>query len=147
MELKLKQYKLLKTKNHFKNINFFFVYSLNTSQNIILKKQEFKKHGIKDCKISISPSQKALKNSIFKNYTALLNNYVDLIILKEKKKEINKIFKNSTLLSVKLNNKLYPNYNAINIKFLNYQKNNLFLLKTLKINIKRNYVLQKFEIM
>ena len=137
MKFTVKSYKLTKIENYFKTSNFFFLANTITPKNNIKTAQELKKLNINYYKLYNTLTKRILKNSIYHNYRPLINSLVMIIIPQDNKNIKPRTNELITLLSVKLNNKIYPtNILRLTIKF-NYKDDYLNLVKTSKIALKQ----------
>ena len=138
MKFNIKHYKRLKIKKIFKNYHFFLLYNTITPTNNIKINQELKKLNLTHYKLQNTLIKQIFKNSIYKNYQPLFNGLIILVFpnsninLKSLKK-LNDIF---TLIGIKINNKIYPINCIKSLNNLEYDKNCLNLLKTLKTSLK-----------
>ena len=134
MKFTVKNYKLLKINNYFKNYNFFFLTNTLTSKDSIKVAQESKKLNLNYYKLYNNLTKQILMNSIYYNYQFVINGLVMIVIpnnnIKLQTDELD------TLLGVKLNNKMYLlNQFDSTIKF-NYNKNYISLIKIFKMTLK-----------
>lgn len=137
MKFTVKSYKLTKIGNYFKISNFFFLANTITPKNNIKTAQELKKLNINYYKLYNTLTRRIFKNSIYHNYQPLVNSLVMVIIPQGNKNIKPRINELITLLSVKLNNKIYStNQIQPTIKF-NYRDDYLNLMKTSKIALKQ----------
>jgi len=145
MEFELKNYKFFKIKHYLKKTHFFFFFNgINLNlKNWILIEQTLKKLKLKFYKIYNALIIKAIKNSIYENIKSLISGLI--IILKPNSENLLKLKKLLTinplltLLSIKLNNKLYSIPQLKKIIFLDFKKNAAILYKSLKTYLKIPY--------
>jgi hypothetical protein len=147
MKKHLKEYKkykgqhLLKKKRlliafHTLNVNFL---------NSLYLKQVLFKFNLKYFKVHVTITKNLLKNSIFTNYSNIINNSMCLIYpenftnMKNNIQEILNIDKKLNILSLKLNNNFYIKPQLRNITTLHYNKNIKVLNKTFKNILKTPY--------
>ena len=128
MKFKLKAYKVFKTKYYLKQKKLFFLYaatSLNV-KNWLTVEQTLKKSNLNYYRLSNTLAIKTMKASIYTNYKQLINSLTILVNTGSKtalelKKLIN--LKNIlTLLSIKLNNKIYSISQLKNLNSLDYNQ-------------------------
>jgi len=138
VEFTSKKYKIIKTKNYIKlNSLFIFFNGINQNSNDwILIEQNLKKINFNYYKIFNKTSKKALTNSVFVNMNALINSITFLLKPISIKNEITKqTLLNSfepllfTLLSIKLNNKIYSKAQLKNLFSFNYTDNKLLFFQ------------------
>jgi hypothetical protein len=134
----VKTYKHLTLKTYFKKFRFFFLYNTIIQKNNFKITQELKKLELKYCKLYNTLTVLIMQNSIYRNYTSLINGLI-MIVLPTISMNINTLvqFKDIiTLVGLKINNKLYSS-NQINfiVKF-EYIKDSLNLIKTVKLSLR-----------
>jgi len=92
---------------------------------------------------------KTLKTSVYQNFSAVVNGFVLFINLNHKTTglDYNSTIKNLkssfSLISVKLNNKIYSPVQLRGIKKLSHKQTQFVLYKTLSKHLKTSYVLTK----
>lgn len=139
MKIKLKNYKLSKIKDYYKNEKILLIFdtsNLNTKTWVKIE-QNLKNLNLKTYKIFNIIKIIFLKTTIFKNLHTSINGPLKLISFKNKKSKLDlKILtdkiKNFQLSTIKLNNKIYSQSQIKNIKILNYKTNIRIFNKTLK---------------
>ena len=131
----IKNYKLLKTKKIFKGIHFFLIYNTTNSSNNINLNKNLKRFNLEHYKLKNNITKQILKNSLFKNYKFLIKGLVILIFPKTDV-NLKKLKTLSTLIGIKLNNKIYSINQIDNLNSLNYNQNCLNFLKTIKRSLK-----------
>lgn len=151
MNLNSKTYKIKKIKKYIKKNELFFFF--NTTK---LKKKDWTKieQNLKRLKMNYykvfnGTTLKTIKNSIYKNFANIICGVVLLIkpqfklITVEKKlleKETKPLF---TLLSVKLNNKIYSTQQLKKLNTFSYKQNLFNLNQSLNKILKTTYVFSK----
>ena len=134
-------------KKYFKNNNFFFLFhsaKLNLNQWTITE-QNLKKLKLNYYKTLNGTTLKTLKNSIFRNVSSVISSFVVFIDPKFKTTEfdldlLTKTLKSSfSLISLKLNNKIYSPAQLKGVKSLSYKKNMFNLHKSLDRHLKSSY--------
>ena len=149
MDFNLKDYQIFKLKKYFKNNNFFFLFhsaKLNLNQWTITE-QNLKKLKLNYYKTLNGTTLKTLKNSIYRNVSSVISSFVVFIDPKFKTTEFDldllaKNFKKSfSLISLKLNNKIYSPVQLKGLKSLSYNKNMFNLHKSLDRHLKSSYLL------
>lgn len=147
MDFNLKDYQIFKLKKYFKNNGFFFLFhsaKLSLNQWIAIE-QELKKLKLNYYKTLNGTTLKAFEKSIYKNSSPLITNFVILIDSKFKTTEFNlerliKDLKPSfSLISLKLNNKIYSSAQLKGVKSLSYKKNMFNLHRSLDQHLKTSY--------
>ena len=137
MKFTVKTYKLTKIKNYFKTSNLLFLPNTITQRNNIKTAQELKKLNIIWYRLYNTLTKRILKNSIHCNYQPLINS-LTMSVIPQKYEDINaRENKRITILSVKLNNKIYLiDQIQLTIKF-DYKYDYLNTVKTLKFALKQ----------
>lgn len=137
MKFELKTYKIFKIKYYLKKKKLFFFYA-TTSLNLkswLSVEQTFKKSNLTFYRLFNTLAIKIIKKSIYTNFTQLIHSLTLFVSLKTTKtlklKNLTKLKKVLTLLSVKLNNKIYSILQLKNLIFLNYNINILQFYKSL----------------
>ena len=147
MNQNLKTYKLYKVKNFIKNPPLILIFhTLNLKTTDWLKiEQNLINSDLKYYKIRNTLAKHVLKNSVFLNFSTVLNGSLCFIYPKNNKnfnnnfQKLSKISKTMPILTLKLNKKMYSSPQLSNISTLNYKKNISILNKTLKTFIKTPY--------
>lgn len=133
MEFELKTYKVFKIKYYLKKNIFFFFY---TTTNLDLKnwlpvEQTLKKSNLNYYRLSNTLAIKTIKASIYTNFKQLIHSLTMFVEPQPttllKLKILANLEKVLTLLSIKLNNKIYSMSQLENLIFLNYNFNILQL--------------------
>ena len=148
MELNFKNYQKLKIKNHLKT-NTFLLFSIGAnrnSQNWIDTEQSLHKLNLNYYKIYNNIAIKTIENSIYKNSTDIINSTFFYLTVKTDnfiKLNLLNLLKSIffSILSVKLNNKIYSLHTLKNINSLTYKKNQSILYQFLLTNLKLSYQL------
>ena len=145
MQISSKNFKALKTKNYIKENNIFFFFNSvykNSYEGIIIE-QNLKKSNLNCYKIFNKTSKTTLNNSIHKNYYELINSMTVLIkpiltSIEFKKYSLIQCFEPLlfNMLAVKLNNKIYSNYQLKEIITTNYKDLKLLLFQFNISNVK-----------
>lgn len=142
-----KKYQTIKTNSYIKTNTFLFFFLSNKSKNNNWKKKEqtLKKLKLTYFKTTNKIVLKQFKNSIFKNFIALICGIILLITTHSKQFEKfenikNILQKDFSLVSLKLNNKIYSVNEISKISFLSYKKNLFVFYQNLNKYSKINYV-------
>jgi hypothetical protein len=147
MDFNLKDYQIFKLKKYFKNNDFFLLFhsaKLNLNQWTITE-QNLKKLKLNYYKTLNGTTLKTLKNSIYQNITPVISSFVIFINPKFKTTEfdLDSLTKNLkpsfSLISLKLNNKIYSPVQLKGVKSLSYKKNMFNLHKSLDRHLKTSY--------
>jgi hypothetical protein len=147
MDFNLKDYQIFKLKKYFKNNDFFFLFhsaKLNLNQWTTTE-QNLKKLKLNYYKTLNGTTLKTLKNSIYQNITPVISSFVIFINPKFKTTEfdLDSLTKNLkpsfSLISLKLNNKIYSPVQLKGVKSLSYKKNMFNLHKSLDRHLKTSY--------
>jgi hypothetical protein len=147
MDFNLKDYQIFKLKKYFKNNDFFFLFhsaKLSLNQWTIIE-QNLKKLKLSYYKTLNGTTLKTLKNSIYKNISSVISSFVVFINPKFKTTEfdLDLLIKNLkpsfSLISLKLNNKIYSPAQLKGVKSLSYKKNMFNLHKSLDRHLKTSY--------
>ena len=140
MCFKFKTYKFLNFKKKLKEKSIIYICNTKNKSNFIKEMQHNKKLNFILYKINNSIIKKCLENSSLSNYSNLFTSSVLLAELTKSdnfKKNLKNLNKNSIIIGLNINNKIYIYDNKINdlitLSFKNDHKN---LLKLLKINLK-----------
>jgi hypothetical protein len=149
MEFNLKSYRILKIKKYFKNTDFFFFFNTTklTLNQWLSVEQDLKKSKLKHYKILNGTTLKTLKKSVFKNLNPVICGVILFIKLDFKSTELDlnllsKNFKNLfSLISVKLNCKVYSVTQIKKMKRFSYRENMLNLQKILEKTLKTSYII------
>lgn len=145
MKFTFKEYKIARTKNYVKTNNlFFFCNGINLSyNNWIPIEQNLKNLKISYYKVFNKTSIKKLKNSIYKNVTAVVNSVTFLLKVTAPSKELEKqiIINNIKhlffdMLALNLNNKVYSKTQLKTMVSCNYKNNKLLLFQFNLTNLK-----------
>ena len=146
MKLNLKDYKIIKTKTYLKNENFFFLFdSINrNSKNCVNFEQTLKTLNFKYYQVFNRLTNNVFKSSTYKNIriisgvTFFIKPQLNTHNLIKQRSLIAKLdLQLLTLLSIKLNNKIYTIKNFQKPNSLNYKENklNLYQLKLLNLKV------------
>ena len=147
MDFNLKDYQIFKLKKYFKKNGFFFLFhsaKLSLNQWITVE-QELKKLKLNYYKTLNGTTLKTFEKSIYKNSSPVITNFVILIDSKFKTTEfdlerLTKDLKPSfSLISLKLNNKIYSSAQLKGVKSLSYKKNMFNLHRSLDQHLKTSY--------
>ena len=141
MEFELKAYKIFKIKSYLKKNIFFFFYT-TTSLNLktwILIEQVFKISDLNYYRLFNTLTRKTLKKSTYKNYRHLIHSLTMFVSPKStitlKLKKLIKLETVLTMLSIKLNNKIYSVCQFKKMNLLNYTANILLLFHSLIMHL------------
>jgi len=149
MDFSFKKYQILKLQKYFKNKGlFFFVHcnKLNLSQWTHIE-QNLTKLELNYYKPLNKVLNKILKNSIYKNFSFIVNGFVLFVNSSNDNKELNlqqiqkSLAANFLLTGVKLNNKVYSTTQVKQMKTLSYKQNMFVLHNTLDRYLKSSYAL------
>lgn len=156
MKFELKTYKVFKTKYYLKQNKLFFFYtatSLNLKSWLAIE-QTFKKSNLSHYRLSNTLAIKTINASIYCNFKQLIHSLTMLVNpepkITLKLKKLIGLEKVLTLLSVKLNNKIYSISQLKNFDYLDYNQTVLRLFQIFIIYITWAFkIAQKknFEIM
>ena len=147
MDFNLKDYQILKLKKYFKKNGFFLLFhsaKLSLNQWVVVE-QELKKLKLNYYKTLNGTTLKTLEKSIYKNFSPIVTNFVILIDSKFKTAEfdldrLTRDLKPSfSLISLKLNNKIYSSAQLKGVKSLSYKKNMFNLHRSLDQHLKTSY--------
>ena len=147
MDFNLKDYQIFKLKKYFKNNDFFLLFhsaKLNLNQWTITE-QNLKKLKLNYYKTLNGTTLKTLKNSIYQNVSSVISSFVVFIDPKFKTTEfdLDSLIKNLkpsfSLISLKLNNKIYSPAQLKGVKSFSYKKNMFNLHKSLDRHLKTSY--------
>ena len=154
MDFNHKTYQITKLKKYFKNNDFFLLFhsaKLNLTKWIATE-QNLKKLKLEYHKPLNKTTVKTLENSIYKNFSANIAGFVMFINTTYKTTELNlpaiiKSLKPSfTLVSIKLNNKIYSTAQLKGLNDLSYKKTVFNLYQVLDRQLKISYVLTNKKI-
>nr|BBC77614.1 hypothetical protein [Nitzschia sp. PL1-4] len=149
MDLNTKTYQILKLKKYFKNNDLFFLFhstKLNLTKWTLIE-QNLKKLKLNYYKPLNKTTIETLKNSVYANYNSNIAGFILFICSNYKTTELNlksmlKSLKLSfSLVSVKLNNKVYSVSQLNGLNELSYKKNVFKLHKVLDRQLKTSYLL------
>jgi len=144
MDFNLKTYKRSRIKHYFKRINFFFFFhgtSLN-NESWIKTEQVFVSYGLKYFRVLNKLMINTLKNSIFKNLVVLIHGPIILLsnpntkLTFKESKSLNPLI---SLLSFRLNNKIYSKKQIKNLNRMSYLENISIFHNSMKTCIKLPY--------
>lgn len=147
MDFNLKDYQIFKLKKYFKNTDFFFLFhsaKLNLNQWTVTE-QNLKKLKLNYYKTLNGTTLKTLKSSIYRNLSSVVSSFVIFINPKFRTTEfdfdlLTKNLKASfSLISLKLNNKIYTPAQLKGVKSLSYKKNVFNLHNSLDRHLKTSY--------
>ena len=147
MDFNLKDYQILKLKKYFRKNGFFLLFhsaKLSLNQWVAVE-QELKKLKLNYYKILNGTTLKTFEKSIYKNYSPIVTNFVIFIDPKFKTTELDlerliKDMKPSfSLISLKLNNKIYSSSQLKGVKSLSYEKNMFNLHRSLDEHLKTSH--------
>jgi hypothetical protein len=133
MEFELKTYKVFKIKYYLKRNKLFFFCTTTSLElkNWLPIEQTLKQSNLNYYRLSNSLAIRTIKASIYKNFKQLIHSLTVLISFQlatfVKLKVLLNLDKILTLLSIKLNNKIYSILQLKNLIFLNYRFNILQL--------------------
>jgi hypothetical protein len=152
MEFNLIDYKLFKMKYilKFTQLFFFFNSTRLKSRNWVLVEQALNNIKLKYYKVYNISTNKIVTSSIFRNGNKIVNGSTLLVSLNSK--EANNInfpmttklitaHQLLTFLSIKINNKVYSNFQIERINFSNYTRNLLTFCYTIKKNLKKQLIM------
>jgi len=149
MDFNFKTYQILKLKKYFKKNGLFFLFH---SAKLSLTKWTVTEQNLKKLKLSYykplnKTTVKTFKNSIYKNLSSNITGFILFINSSYKTTELNltsvlKVLKPSfTLVSIKLNNKIYSTAQVKGLNDLSYNKSVFNFYKVLDKQLKTTYVL------
>ena len=154
MDFNLKDYQVLKLKKYFKKNGFFLLFhsaKLSLNQWVVVE-QELKKLKLNYHKTLNGTTLKTLEKSIYRNYSPVVTNFVIFVDPKFKATELDleslrKEMKPSfSLISLKLNNKIYSPSQLKGVKTLSYKKNMFNLCRSLDEHLKTSHRLTQQKI-
>ena len=140
MNNKFKIYKLKKLKHQLKTTKVLFLFFLTNlnSKNQLKLSQKLHENNLKLYKVKNTLLRSILKKSIFLKFESIIKGPLCIIESKDEKKvnenfqSLLKLNQNALTLSIKLNKKIYSNYQIKTLSTLNYKNNMKVLSKTLK---------------
>jgi hypothetical protein len=149
MDFNFKTYQIVKLKKYFKKNGLFFLFH---SAKLNLTKWTLTEQNLKKLKLSYykplnKTTVKTFKSSIYKNFSSNIAGFILFINSSYKTTELNlasilKVLKPSfTLVSIKLNNKIYSTAQIKGLSDLSYDKSIFNLYKVLDKQLKTSYVL------
>jgi hypothetical protein len=149
MDFNFKTYQIVKLKKYFKKNGLFFLFH---SAKLNLTKWTLTEQNLKKLKLSYykplnKTTVKTFKSSIYKNFSSNIAGFILFINSSYKTTELNlasilKVLKPSfTLVSIKLNNKIYSTAQIKGLNDLSYDKSIFNLYKVLDKQLKTSYVL------
>jgi hypothetical protein len=149
MDFNFKTYQIVKLKKYFKKNGLFFLFH---SAKLNLTKWTLTEQNLKKLKLSYykplnKTTVKTFKSSIYKNFSSNIAGFILFINSSYKTTELNlasilKVLKPSfTLVSIKLNNKVYSTSQIKGLNDLSYDKSIFNLYKVLDKQLKTSYVL------
>jgi len=149
MDFNFKTYQIVKLKKYFKNNGLFFTFHATKSNSVkwIITEQNLKKLKLDYYKPLNKITVKTLRSSIYKNFSSNITGFVLFISSRYKTTALNlplivKALKPFfTLISLKLNNKIYSTTQLKGLNDLSYKKSVLTLYKVLDKQLKMSYVL------
>jgi hypothetical protein len=137
MEFELKSYKVFKIKSYLKKNTLFFFYtttSLNL-KNWLLIEQTLKVSNLNYYRLFNTLTRKTLKKSVYINYKQLIHSLTMFVSPKSattlKLKKLINLETVLTMISIKLNNKIYSVCQFKKLNLLNYNTNMLLLFHSL----------------
>lgn len=149
MDFNFKTYQIVKLKKYFKKNGLFFLFhsaKLNLTR-WTLTEQNLKKLKLSYYKPLNKTTVKTFKSSIYKNFSSNIAGFILFINSSYKTTELNlasimKVLKPSfTLVSIKLNNKVYSTAQIKGLNDLSYNKSVFSLYKVLDKQLKTSYIL------
>jgi hypothetical protein len=149
MDFNFKTYQIVKLKKYFKKNGLFFLFhsaKLNLTK-WTLTEQNLKKLKLMYYKPLNKTTVKTFKSSIYKNFSSNIAGFILFINSRYKTTELNlsliiKSLKPSfTLVSIKLNNKVYSTAQLKGLDNLSYNKSVFNLYKVLDKQLKTSYIL------
>lgn len=154
MDFNSKDYQSIKLKRLFKTNDFFFLFhsaKLDLNQ-WVQTEQNLKKLKLKYFKILNGTTLKLFKGSIYRNLSPVICGFIIFIHSNFKTtklhfKSVKKNLKPSfELISVKLNNKVYPTSQLKGLNSFSYRTNMFDLYKSFDKHLKASYLLTKKQI-
>ena len=149
MDFNFKTYQIAKLKKYLKDESLFLLFN---STKLSLTKWTFTEQNLKKLKLDYSKflnktTVKTFKNSIYKNFSSNIVGFILFVNSNQKHIELNltslaKILKSSfTLISIKLNNKIYSTSQIKGLSDLSYNKSVFNLYRVLDKQLKTTYLL------
>ena len=149
MDFNFKTYQIAKLKKYLKNESLFLLFN---STKLSITKWTFTEQNLKKLKLDYSKflnktTVKTFKNSIYKNFSSNIVGFILFVNSNQKHIELNltslaKILKSSfTLISIKLNNKIYSTSQIKGLSDLSYNKSVFNLYRVLDKQLKTTYLL------
>ena len=143
----LRKYQAIKINSYIKTNTFLLFFLTNKSKNVSWRKNEqtLKKLKLTYYKTINKIVLKKFKDSIYKNFTALISGVILLITTNSKQlknfENIRKILQNNfSLISLKLNNKIYSVNEVTKISVFSYKKNLFGFYQSLEKYLKINHI-------
>ena len=149
MDFNSKNYQIIKLKKYFKSNDLFLLFQSAKldSTNWTSTEQALKKLKLDYYKPLNKTTVKTLKNSIYKNYASSIAGFILFINPTYRSSELNlqsllkSLSPSFTLLSLKLNDKIYSPAQLKGLQDLSYEKSMFNLHKVLDRQLKATYVL------
>jgi len=149
MDFNFKTYQIAKLKKYLKDESLFLLFN---STKLSLTKWTFTEQNLKKLKLDYSKflnktTVKTFKNSIYKNFSSNIVGFILFVNSNQKHIELNltslaKTLKSSfTLISIKLNNKIYSTSQIKGLSDLSYNKSVFNLYRVLDKQLKTTYLL------
>ena len=149
MDFKFKVYQKSRLKNYFKNNDFFLLFhsaKLNLTRWVPVE-QNLKKLKLGYYKPLNKITAKTFTSSIYKNFSSNIAGFIMFVNSYSKNTELNLISLTKslkpffTLVSIKLNNKIYSTAQLKGLNDLSYKKSIFNLYKVLDKQLKTSYIL------
>jgi hypothetical protein len=149
MDFNSKTYQITKLKKYFKRESLFFLFN-STKLNLMRwasTEQTLKKLNLNYYTFLNKTTIKTLKSSIYKNASSNIAGFIIFINLTHRHIELNlgsvlKVLKPSfTLVSLKLNNKVYSTAQIKGLNELSYNKSVFNLYRVLDKQLKTSYII------
>lgn len=143
----MQTYKSIKIKKYFKKYSLLLITNgvNQNSRNRLVTKQKLSNLKLHTYKIHNQLTKKILKKSIYENYIKLVQNVLYLFTIKQKKFNFLQIRNiealNFLIMSLKLNEKIYPITQIQTIKSSKYKNIFSILYQFLSINLKFSQIL------
>jgi len=149
MDFNSKTYQIAKLKKYFKQESLFFLFNSTklNSMRWTSTEQTLKKLNLNYYKFLNKTTIKTLKSSIYRNASSNIAGFVIFINVAHRHLELNlssvlKVLKPSfTLISLKLNNKVYSTAQIKGLTELSYNKSVFNLYRVLDKQLKTTYIL------
>ena len=133
MDFGTKGYKLIRTKNYIKGVNFLIF----CNGNDLRRPEGIDNICVKSWRTTKNAGRRAVKRSVFKNFKNIFRNYVNIVVIKKLSNKVADVLKEYALLAFKLNNKLYQSScNIITICYSVYRVSSFSIFHFLKKKIK-----------